>query len=85
MDDQDKPAAQPRAGNRGVRGNMTGFPRQAGNGASPTTSHGEAAAGLHQPPLQAQPARQPGGLQVWMAPDFDELPADMLNIIEDKE
>ncbi len=83
MYNQDKPAAPLRVGVREFRGNMTGFLRQARNGASfLITSHDEVVAELHPPSTQAQPRRQPGGLQIWMAPDFDDLPEDVLAEME---
>ena len=83
MHNQDKQAAPLRVGVREFRGNMTDFLRQARNGASfLITSHDEVVAELHPPSRQAQPRRQPSGLQMWMAPDFDDLPDDMLDEIE---
>lgn len=83
MDNQNKPAAPLRVGVREFRGNMTGFLRQARNGASfLITSHDEVVAELHPPSMQTQQRRQPGGLQMWMAPDFDDMPADMLAEME---
>lgn len=83
MHNQDKPSAPLRIGVREFRGNMTGFLRQARNGASfLITSHDEVVAELHPPSIQAPPHRQPGGLQVWMAPDFDDLPDDVLAEME---
>ena len=83
MHNQDKQAAPLRIGVREFRGNMTDSLRQARNGASfLTASHGEVVAELHPTSRQAQPRRQPGGLQMWMAPDFDDLPDDVLDEIE---
>ncbi|MGI4955151.1 MAG: type II toxin-antitoxin system Phd/YefM family antitoxin [Janthinobacterium lividum] len=83
MHNQDKPPAHLRIGVREFRGNMTGFLRQARNGASfLITSHDEVVAELHPPSIQAQPQRQPGGLQMWMAPGFDDLPDDVLAEME---
>ena len=83
MYNQDKPAAPLRVGVREFRGNMTGFLRQARNGASfLITSHDEVVAELHPPSIQTQPRRQPGGLRMWMAPDFDDLPDDVLDEME---
>jgi len=45
-------------------------------------SHGQVIAELHPPSIQAQPHRQPDGLQMWMAPDFDDLPDDVLAEME---
>ena len=83
MDKQDNPAAPLRIGVREFRGNMTDFLRQARSGASfLITSHDEVVAELHPPSVQARPRRQPGGLQIWMAPDFDDWPDDMLAEME---
>ena len=83
MHNQDKPSAPLRIGVREFRGNMTGFLRQARNGASfLITSHDEVVAELHPPSIPLQPYRQPGGLQIWMAPDFDDLPDDVLAEME---
>jgi len=84
MDNQNKPALPLRVGVREFRGNMTGFLRQARNGASfLITSHDEVVAELHPPSMKAQPRRRPGGLKMCMAPDFDDLPADMLAEMEE--
>ncbi|WP_297490255.1 type II toxin-antitoxin system Phd/YefM family antitoxin [Acidocella sp.] len=72
-------------GVRELRGNMTGYLRQARQGARILiTSHGEVVAELH-PPARTEPARRvPGALrgQIRMAPDFDALPPDVLAAME---
>lgn len=76
---------QKQVGVREFRGNMTGFLRQARQGASfLITSHGEVIAEL-RPPASAQPPRRiPGALsgKIRMAPDFDTLPEDILDVME---
>ena len=84
MGKQDNPAAPLRIGVREFRGNMTGFLRQVRGGTSfLITSHDEVVAELRPPSVLAQPRRQPGGLQMWMAPDFDDWPDDMLTETEE--
>jgi len=72
-------------GVRELRGNMTGYLRQARQGASfLITSHGEVIAEL-RPPAAAQHAqRVPGALRgkISMAADFDTLPAEILAALE---
>ena len=83
MHNREKPSAHLRIGVREFRGNMTGFLRQTRNGASfLITSHDEVVAELHPPSIQAQLQRRPGGLQIWMAPDFDDSPNDVLAEME---
>ena len=38
-------------------------------------------------PFSEQPKRRPGGLEgrIWIAPDFDELPAELLAAFEGEE
>jgi antitoxin (DNA-binding transcriptional repressor) of toxin-antitoxin stability system len=84
MRSQDKPSAPLRIGMDEFRGDMTGFLRQARNGASfLMMSHDEVVAELHPPSIQAQPRRQPGGLRMWMASDFDDLLDDVLAEMEE--
>jgi len=83
MHNQDKPSAPIRIGVRKFRGNMTGFLWQARNGASfLITLRDEVVAELHPPSIQAQPRREPGGLQMRIAPDFEDLPDDVLAEME---
>ncbi len=81
-------AALPRrVGVREFRGNMTGFLRQARQGASfLITSHDEVVAELHPPSPPKRARRLPGTLrgQIWMAPDFDTWPDDILDAMEGK-
>jgi antitoxin (DNA-binding transcriptional repressor) of toxin-antitoxin stability system len=73
-------------GVREFRGNMTGFLRQARQGASfLITSHGEVVAELRPPAPAARPRRMPGALKgrIIMAADFDTLPDDILAAMEE--
>jgi antitoxin (DNA-binding transcriptional repressor) of toxin-antitoxin stability system len=74
-----------KVGVREFRENMTGFLRQARQGASfLITSHDEVVAEI-RPPSQAQRSpRRPGALRgkIRMAADFDTLPADVLAAME---
>ncbi|HKM61316.1 MAG TPA: prevent-host-death protein [Acidisphaera sp.] len=85
--DRDVPSPR-RVGVREFRGNLTGYLQQVRQGASfLITSHDEVVAEI-RPPATAQPiARQPGALRgkIWMAPDFDEWPEDILDAMEGKE
>ena len=77
-----------RVGVREFRGNLTAFLRQAGQGRSfLITSHDQVLAELRPPPLAARTRRQPGLLRgkIRMAPDFDELPPDVLAVMEGEE
>lgn len=88
MPDQEKTTMPLRVGVREFRGNMTGFLRQARQGASfLITSHDEVVAELHPPSMATRPRRQPGALRgkISMAPDFDTLPSDILAAMEGKE
>ncbi|KAF0118833.1 MAG: hypothetical protein FD149_440 [Rhodospirillaceae bacterium] len=53
------------------------------------TARGEAVARLVPPvsPVSPERGRQPGGLagRIWMAPDFDETPVDIIAIMEGKD
>jgi antitoxin (DNA-binding transcriptional repressor) of toxin-antitoxin stability system len=75
-------------GVREFRGNMTGFLRQARQGASfLITSHGEVVAELHPPAAAERARRVPGALRgkIRMAADFDALPDDVLAAMEGEE
>jgi antitoxin (DNA-binding transcriptional repressor) of toxin-antitoxin stability system len=77
-----------RVGVREFRGNMTAFLRQARQGASfLITSHDEVVAEIRPPSTRLRPPRRPGALKgkVWMAPDFDTLPPDILAAMEGEE
>ena len=72
-------------GVRELRGNMTGYLRQARQGARfLITSHGEVVAELRPPAGLAAVRREPGALRgkIRMAPDFGDLPADVLAAME---
>jgi antitoxin (DNA-binding transcriptional repressor) of toxin-antitoxin stability system len=74
----------PKVGVREFRANMTGLLRQARQGASfLITSHDEVVAEL-RPPSAPRRERQPGALRgkIFMAPGFDDLPADGLEAME---
>lgn len=75
-----------RVGVRELRDNLTGFLRQARHGASfLVTSHGQVVAELRPPTPESAPRRQPGVLagRIRMAPDFDTLPPDLLDAMEE--
>ncbi len=77
-----------RVGVREFRGNMTGYLKQVSQGETILiTSHGEVMAELRPPAPEFLPPRQPGGLRgkIWMAPDFDDFPEDLLDLMEGKE
>lgn len=82
MADKDAPH---QVGVKEFRGNMTGYLRQARQGASfLITSHGAVVAELHPPAAAVKARRVPGGLKgkIQIAPDFDVLPADILAAME---
>ncbi len=77
-----------RIGVREFRGNLTGYLRQARQGASfLVMSHDQVLAEIRPPSLAQLPLRQPGAMagQIWMADDFDALPADVLAAMEGEE
>jgi len=85
MSARDGSAAPRKVGVREFRGNMTGYLRQARQGASfLITSHDEVVAEIRPPSRQERSPRRPGALRgkIWMAPDFDTLPADILLVME---
>ena len=76
-----------RIGVREFRANLTAILRRARDGqAFLVTSHDEVLAELRPPP-PPRGRRRPGTLrgQIWMAPDFDELPDDILDAMERRE
>ena len=82
-----EPPPPRRVGVREFRGNLTGFLRQARQGQSfLITSHEQVVAEVRPPPATKRP-RQPGALRgkIWIAPDFDTLPDDILAAIEGDE
>ena len=87
--ERDGKAPQPqRVGMRELRGNLTGFLRQVRHGTSfLITSHDQVLAELRPPPKPERPRRRPGALRgkIWMAPDFDTLPPDVLAAMEGGE
>jgi prevent-host-death family protein len=77
-----------RVGVRELRGNLTHFLRQVGLGQSILiTSHDRVVAEIRPPASRERARRQPGALRgkIWMAPDFDSLPADVLAAMEGEE
>jgi antitoxin (DNA-binding transcriptional repressor) of toxin-antitoxin stability system len=77
-----------RVGVREFRGNLTGILRQVRQGSSfLITSHDQVLAEVRPPPRAERPRRRPGALRgrIWMAPDFDTLPSDILAAIEGRE
>ena len=86
--EQAKTVEPRRIGVREFRGNLTGFLRQAKQGASfLITSHDEVVAEIHPPSKSERAWRQPGALEgkIWMAPDFDMLPPEILAAMEGDE
>lgn len=84
---QDKKTPQ-RVGVRELRENLTGFLRQVRHGRSfLIASRDQVLAELRPAPKAEQPRRKPGGLrgEIWMAPDFDTLPPDVLAAMEGEE
>ena len=79
---QDEQTPPPlRVGVRELRGNLTGFLRQARQGASfLVTSHDQVLAEIRPPSRAERPRRRPGALRgrIRMAPDFDTLSPDVL-------
>lgn len=77
-----------RVGIREFRGNLANFLHRVRSGHSLLiTSNGEVVAEVH-PPVKAQKRpRVPGALQgkIRIAPDFDELPHDLLEAMENGE
>lgn len=88
MDDleQDKRTAPPRrVGVRDFRENLTGYLRQARQGASLLVmSRDQVLVEVRPPPKTEQPRRRAGALRgkIQMAPDFDALPPDVLAAME---
>lgn len=89
--EQDKKGRAPqplRVSVREFRGNLTGFLRQARQGASfLITSHDQVLAELRPPSEEERPHRRPGALRgkIRMAPDFDTLPSDVLEAMEGED
>ena len=84
---QDKKAPQ-QVGVRELRENLTGFLRQVRRGRSfLVTSRDQVLAELRPAPMAERPRRKPGALRgkIWMAPDFNTLPADVLAAMEGEE
>jgi antitoxin (DNA-binding transcriptional repressor) of toxin-antitoxin stability system len=84
--DMEKPAAEIRVGVRELRGNLTRYLREARQGTSIlVTSHDAVIAEIHPPSRQLRSARQPGALrgQIRMNDDFDVLPTDLLDAMEE--
>ncbi len=82
--DRETPQAR-RLGVREFRGNLTEYLRQARDGASfLVMSHDRVLAEIRPPPIAERPRRRPGALRgkIWMAPDFDTLPPEVLAAME---
>jgi antitoxin (DNA-binding transcriptional repressor) of toxin-antitoxin stability system len=76
-----------RVGIREFRRNLTGFLRQAREGRSfLVTSRDQILAAVGPPPA-VRLHRRPGALhgKIWMAPDFDMLPSDVLVAMEGED
>jgi antitoxin (DNA-binding transcriptional repressor) of toxin-antitoxin stability system len=88
MREQGKFIPARRVGVREFRGNLTSYLREARQGASfLITSHDEVVAEIHPPSVSQRSPRKPGALRgkIWMASDFDTLPADILEAMEGVE
>ena len=82
------PPPAKRVGVREFRGDFAGYMRQVRHGASfIVTSRDQAVAFVQPPPPSPPSRRQPGTLRgkIRMAPDFDTLPADILDAMESGE
>jgi antitoxin (DNA-binding transcriptional repressor) of toxin-antitoxin stability system len=74
-----------RVGIRELRGNLTRYLREVGEGASIlVTSHDTVVAEIRAPSPQFRARRKPGALRgrIDMASDFDRLPEDVLDAME---
>ena len=72
-------------GVRELRENLAAYMSQVKDGATILiTSHDKIIAELRPPAPELRPRRQPGTLKgkIWIAPDFDATPQDMLDSIE---
>jgi antitoxin (DNA-binding transcriptional repressor) of toxin-antitoxin stability system len=77
-----------KVGVRELRGNLSGFLRQARQGASfLVMSHDEVVAEVRPPSEMGRPRRRPGALRgkIRLAPDFDHTPADVIAVMEGEE
>jgi antitoxin (DNA-binding transcriptional repressor) of toxin-antitoxin stability system len=77
-----------RVGVREFRGNLTGYLRQARQGASfLVISRDQVVAEIRPPPTTERPRRKPGALRgkIRMAPDFDTIPPGVLRAIDGQE
>lgn len=75
-----------RVGVRELRDNLSGYLRQARQGASILVmSHDEVMAEIVPPSRADRPRRQAGALRgrIWMAPDFDTWPEDIQATFEE--
>jgi antitoxin (DNA-binding transcriptional repressor) of toxin-antitoxin stability system len=89
MTDAHQATATPRrVGVREFRGNLTGFLQEVSRGSTLLiTSRDKVLAELRPPSSEARPPRTPGVLRgkIRIAPDFDELPPDILAAMEGRE
>lgn len=72
-------------GVRELRANLSGLLRRVRQGATITVvSRNEVVAEVRPPEKPALRRRRPGALKgtIWMAPDFDELPPEVLDAME---
>lgn len=79
---------QVRVGVRELRGNLSGYLRQARHGTSVlVVSRGEVVAEIRPPAAALRPARTPGALKgrIRMAPDFDAADLALLAALEGDE
>jgi antitoxin (DNA-binding transcriptional repressor) of toxin-antitoxin stability system len=81
-------AAPAHVGVREFRGHLAEYLRQVRDGARLfITSHDEVLAEVRPPPATERPRREAGAMkgEIWMAPDFDDLPSDILAAMEGEE
>lgn len=79
---------QVRVGVRELRGNLSGYLRQARHGTSVlVVSRGEVVAEIRPPAAALRPVRTPGALKgrIRMAPDFDNIDLELLAALEGNE
>jgi antitoxin (DNA-binding transcriptional repressor) of toxin-antitoxin stability system len=88
MRDVVKAAVPQQVGVRELRGKLTHVLREVRLGRSfLVTVHDQVVAEINPPQQPDRPSREPGALRgkIWMAPDFDTLPPDILAAMEGGE
>lgn len=88
LPNQDNKTPARRIGVREFRGNLSGYLREAQQGGTfLVMSHDQVLAEVRPPPPEERRRRRPGALRgrIWMAPDFDTLPPDVLAAMDGEE